>query len=132
MKHVPTIAGVLLGALFLFVSVSFLLDMMPAQDPPPEGSPQEHFWAAFMPTGYMQFVKICELVGAVLTMIPRTRALGILILTPIVVNIFAYHGLVAHEGTLTDPMLLATGALTAIVLLCELGKILSLARPAPK
>ena len=49
------------------------------------------FFGAFAPTGYLTFVKVLELVGGLLVMIPRLRNLGLLILGPIVVNILAFH-----------------------------------------
>ena len=128
MKHIPTIAGVLLGLLFLAASLMFLLELGPKPEAPPKGSLAEHFWAAFGPTGYMKFIKICELVGAVLVAIPRTRTIGLLILAPIVANIFAFHVYLTDGSGLTEPMVLAAGSLTVIVLLCELPKLCGLMR----
>jgi len=89
MKYIPTIASVLLGLLFLMASVTFLLHMVPEQKIP-EGTPSAAFMAAFGPTGYMTFVKVCELVGAILVLIPRTRNFGLLVLGPVIVNILAF------------------------------------------
>lgn len=58
-----------------------------------------------------------ELVGGVLVMVPRFRAIGLLILAPIVVNILAFHVFVAGGfATLAQPMLLAviTGLLSLL------------------
>lgn len=86
MKYVRIIAGILLGLCFLAASIPFLLHMkMP---PPPEGLPAQYM--GFMgSTGYMTFVKVFELVGGILVMIPRLRNIGLLILGPIIVNIIA-------------------------------------------
>ena len=48
-------------------------------------------WAHLGRTGYMTFVKVCELIGGILVMIPRTRNFGLLVLGPIIVNILAFR-----------------------------------------
>ena len=68
-----------------------LLGLGPTPEPPPEGTPPAHFFAAFGPTGYLSFVKVCEVVGGLLVAIPRTRNLGLLVLGPVIVNILAFH-----------------------------------------
>jgi putative oxidoreductase len=96
-KWLPNIAGIVLGLLFLMASVMFFLELGP-KPTFPEGSPIAHFFAAFGPTGYLKFVKVFELVGGLLVMIPRLRNFGLLLLGPVIVNILAYHMLV------DDPM----------------------------
>lgn len=93
MKHIPPIAGALLGLLFIAGGATFLLGMVPPMTFV-EGSPQAHFMAAFGPTGYMKFVKIFELIGGILVAIPKTRNIGLLVLGPIVLNILAYNAFV--------------------------------------
>jgi hypothetical protein len=105
MKHVPTIAGILLGLLFLMSSVPILLHMV-AMPPLPEGSPMAMFMGAFVPTGYMTFVKVLELLGAILVAIPRTRNFGLLVLGPIIINILAYTVFVAKGAGLFNPMVI--------------------------
>jgi len=117
-KHLPTVAGALLGLLFVAVGLMVLLGVGPAPEPPPEGSPPAHFFAAFAPTGYLTFVKVCEVVGGALVAIPRTRNLGLLVLGPIIVNILAFHVFVAGDGV-KDPMLLAIVALALYLLFVE-------------
>ncbi|MFA7343038.1 MAG: hypothetical protein WC003_01925 [Terrimicrobiaceae bacterium] len=46
MKHLPTIAGILLGLPFVAFGLMFLLNLMPAPPAPPEGSPQALFMGA--------------------------------------------------------------------------------------
>ena len=91
MKIATTIAGVLLGLMFIAASVMVLFKLGPTPPPPPEGTPPALFMAAFAPTGYLTFVKIFELLGGVLVAIPRTRNLGLLVLGPIIINILAFH-----------------------------------------
>ena len=105
MKHLPTIAGGLLGLAFIASAVAyFAMTDMPQ---PPEGSPAAHFMAAFIPTGYMNFVKVCELVGGLLLAIPKTRNFGLLILGPIILNILAFHVFVTGGADLAVPAVFA-------------------------
>lgn len=51
----------------------------------------------------MKFVKVFELVGGVLVMIPRLRNIGLLVLGPIIVaDIVAYHVLVDDPKNLLN------------------------------
>jgi hypothetical protein len=61
---------------------------------------------AFGPTGYMTFVKVCELLGGILVAIPKTRNFGLLILGPIIVNILAFTIFVVKGAGLFNPMLI--------------------------
>jgi uncharacterized membrane protein YphA (DoxX/SURF4 family) len=125
MRHVPTVAGALLGLLFVAVGLMVLLQLGPAPEAPPEGSPTAHFFAAFAPTGYLTFVKVCEVVGGLLVLIPRTRCLGLLVLGPIIVNIVAFHVFVAGDGV-QDPMVIGVCVLAGYLLLVERRAFLGL------
>lgn len=105
MKHAPTIAGILLGLLFIMSAVVVLFGLV-KMPPPPDGTPAALFMGAFGPTGYMTFVKVLELIGGILVAIPRTRNFGLLILGPILVNILAYHMFIMKGAALLDPMLI--------------------------
>ncbi|MEI9959824.1 MAG: hypothetical protein WDM76_01455 [Limisphaerales bacterium] len=61
--------------------------------------------AAFVPTGYIKFVKLFELIGGLLVMIPRLRNIGLLLLGPVIVNIIAFHVFLDDPKHLIDPML---------------------------
>ena len=115
MKYLPTVAGVLLGLLFVMSSVVVLFHLV--QMPPmPEGTPAAMFFSAFGPTGYMTFVKILELIGGILVAIPRTRNFGLLVLGPIIVNILAFQIFVMKGAMLVDPMLIAIVLLATYLL----------------
>lgn len=51
------------------------------------------FFGAFGPTGFMNFVKTCELIGGILVAIPVTLNFGLLLLGPVIVNITGGAGL---------------------------------------
>ena len=119
MKLIANIAGALLGLAFLFASLMVLLNMAPEQPPPPEGSYAALFMGAFAPSGYLHFVKVCELLGGVLVLIPKTRGAGLLLLGPIIVNILAFHMFIMDGEGMTDPMLLGIIVLALICLIAE-------------
>ena len=105
MKYVPTVAGVLLGLLFVMSAVVVLFNLVPTP-PIPEGTPMAMFMGAFGPTGYMTFIKVLELIGGMLVMIPRTRNFGLLVLGPILVNILAFHVFVTRGEGLANAMVI--------------------------
>ncbi len=119
MKHLPTVAGLLLGLAFVASGLVLLLEFAPTPPPPPEGSPAALFLGAFAPTGYLTFVKVCEVVGGLLVAVPRTRNLGLLVLGPILVNIVAFHVFITDGQGLLEPMLLGLLALAAYLLWVE-------------
>ena len=129
MKWIPIVVGAALGLFFVGVGGMYLLDMMPQPEPMPTDTPMGAFLAAFGPTGYMTFVKVCEVVGGALTAIPRTRALGLLVLGPIVVNIFAFQVFVLDGAFLTDWRVLTVGVLTVLAVLLELPRFVRLLQP---
>ena len=106
MKYLPNIVGGLLGALFIFVSVLVLFKLAPMPPPPPADTLPGMFMGAFGGSGYMTFVKVCELLGGILVAIPLTRNLGLLVLGPIIVNILAYHIFISSPADLLNPMII--------------------------
>jgi len=105
-KYPPIIAGIVLGLLFVMSAVVVLFNLVKAP-PPPEGSPAAMFFGAFAPTGYLTFVKMFELVGGLVVMIPRLRNFGLLLLGPVIVNILAFNILIAGGfKDLLNPMIL--------------------------
>ncbi len=117
MKYLPHVASVILGLLFLMASLMFLFGLAPNPEFP-EGTPIAMFTGAFGPTGYMAFVKVCELIGGILVMIPRTRNFGLLILGPIIINIIAFHIFITSGSGLLEPMTIAI-AVCALYLLWD-------------
>ncbi len=116
MKYLPNIAGALLGLAFIAFGGMFLLKMIPDMPPPPEGSLMAAFTTTFWATGWMHFVKVCEVVGGILTAIPKTRNWGLLVLGPIILNILAAHQFVMG-GLKFDPILAVVGVLALYLLI---------------
>ena len=118
MKYLPTVAGVLLGLIFVFSGLVVLFKLAPTP-PIPEGTPPAHFMAAFASTGYLTFVKVLEVIGGILVAIPRTRNLGLLVLGPIIVNILAFHAFVTAGQGLFGAMILTIVGLALYLLWVE-------------
>jgi len=115
-KYPPIIAGVLLGLLFIMSAVMVLFNLV-KMPPPPEGTPAAMFFGAFGPTGYLKFVKIFELVGGLVVMIPRLRNFGLLLLGPVIVNIVAFHMFIGGGfNDFKDPMMIVMLVLSIYLL----------------
>ena len=132
MKHLPTIAGVLLGLPFVVFGLDFFLNFIPKPAGPPSGSPAGLFMAALVPTGYFAFVKTCEALGGLLVALPRTRNVGLLILGPIIVNILCFHIFIMKGATLVDPVNLAISLLALFLLWTERRAFAGLITRCPK
>jgi putative oxidoreductase len=115
MKYLPLIAGILLGLLFIMSSVTVLFNLAPTPEIP-EGTPMAMFLGAFGPTGYLTFVKVCELLGGILVAIPRTRNYGLLVLGPIILNILAFHVFITNGEGILNPMIVVIVLLTLYLL----------------
>lgn len=120
MKYAPLIASILLGGLFIMSASVVLFGLAPTPELPKD-TPIAAFMSAFGPTGYMTFVKVLELLGGLLMLLPKTRNIGLLILGPIIVNILAFHQFVAKDGIL-QPMLLGIAALAVYLLWADRAK----------
>jgi hypothetical protein len=114
-KYPPIIAGILLGLCFLAASIPVLFNLITIPTLP-EGTPAAHFMAAFVPTGYVKFVKMFEFTGGLIVMIPRLRNIGLLLLGPVIVNIIAYNTLIYDPKQLFNPML-------DIIIVCALFQL---------
>ena len=114
MKYLSIIAGGLLGFAFVAGSIVYFFKLAP-MPPLPAGSPTAMFMGALLPTGYMDFVKTCELLGGLMVAIPRLRNIGLLFLGPVILNIIAFHAFIARD-ILHDPSL-AIISLIALYLL---------------
>jgi putative oxidoreductase len=127
MKHLPTLASLLLGLAFILFGVNFFLNFLPMpEDPSPADAPHKLFMSALYPTGYLAFVKVLEILGGVLVALPRTRNIGLLVLGPIIVNILAFHVFLTGGAGLLDPPVLAVSLLGAFVLFSERNRFAKL------
>lgn len=105
MKHATTIAGGLLGLIFVVFGLNFFLKFIPIPSPP-EGSHPAMFLGAMYMSGYLTFVKVLEILGGVLVAIPKTRNVGLLVLAPVIVNILAFQIFLVKGAGLADPVII--------------------------
>jgi hypothetical protein len=106
------ITAALLGLVFIVFGSNFFLKFLEIPKPP-EGSPAAMFLGGMVASGMLAFVKVLEISGGILVAVPRTRNLGLLVLGPIIVNIFAFHVFFFGPASLLDPMMIGIAVLTA-------------------
>jgi uncharacterized membrane protein len=125
MKQLPNIIGALLGLAFLAFGVNHFYPFLPP--PSPSESPYvPMFFGAFVKSGFMDFIKSLEIIGAILVAIPKTRNWGLLILGPIVLGIIATNVFIKGGGAVLDPALIAVSVFSAYLLWNARAKFLNL------
>ena len=90
-------ASVLFSLMFINSGLNKFFNYLP----PPEDMPEKAqiMFSAIVQIGWLlPLVAIVEILGAILFLIPRFRALGILVLAPIMVGIFLANVSVAPES----------------------------------
>jgi putative oxidoreductase len=90
-KHIP---AYLLAFVFVVFGVMFFLKLMPT---PAMTGDQLSFMTLFGGSGYMTFIKVLEVAFGVLLIFPKTRAMGLLLILPIVVNILCFELFIAKQ-----------------------------------
>ena len=96
MKIVTIIARILLGLIFVFFGSNGFLHFLP-MPPLPPGVTGEYLHA-FFASGYVYVISGFQVAGGLLLLIGRFVPLGLTILAAIIVNIWAFHLLMAPEG----------------------------------
>ncbi len=115
-KHIPAFA---LAFLFLFGGINYFFPLAPM---PTLSGNQKAFFELFGPTGYMAVIKVFEIIGGILILIPSKRALAITILAPISVNILLFEIFMANAPGIGIALIV----LNAIVIFQEKEKFKSL------
>jgi putative oxidoreductase len=96
MKIATIIARVLLGLVFVVFGSNAFLQFLP-MPPLPQGVAGEYLHA-FFASGYIHVIGAFQVLGGLLLLIGRFVPLGLTILGAIIVNIWAFHLLMAPEG----------------------------------
>jgi putative oxidoreductase len=96
MKILTIIARVLLGLIFVFFGSNGLLHFLP-MPPLPQGVTGE-FLHSFFASGYVYVISAFQLIAGLLLLIGKFVPLGLTILSAIIVNIWAFHLLMAPAG----------------------------------
>src|SRR6266545_2240630 len=95
MKILTIIARVLLGLIFVVFGSNAFLHFLP-MPPLPQGVAGEYLHA-FFTSGYVYVISGFQVIGGLLLLIGRFVPLGLTILGAIIVNIWAFHLLMAPE-----------------------------------
>ena len=97
MKIVKIILFSLFGLLLINGGLNKFLNYMPV----PDGLPEELLkdTAAIMEISWlMPLIGFAEILGGILILFPRTRALGVLVVFPVMVGVLLTHLTVARDG----------------------------------
>lgn len=96
MKIAMLIVRTLMGLLFIFASVTYFLNLI---TPPPMDGAIKTFNEGLAASGYFfTLLKVTELVCGILLLTGRFVPLVLVILSPIIINIFFVHLLLQREG----------------------------------
>jgi len=105
MKIVKTVLSVLFGLMFINAGLDKFLHYMPV--PPMEGEMLKVGMAFGTIVWLMPLVGAIELIGGLLFAIPKTRALGAIVILPIMVGIVLHNAVYMPEGlAIAGPLLL--------------------------
>ncbi len=112
MKKIPCIAALLLGLAFVFFGLNFFAHFVVVPSPP-AGTPAAAFLGAMYGSGYLALVKVLEILGGILLIVPRTRVLGLILIGAILFNIACVHQF--FFGGIKDPTLIGLIVLALVV-----------------
>ena len=105
-RTLALVARYALGAGFLLFGLNGFFHFLP--DPPPPPAAALNFVTALFATGYMiPLIKGTEVVAALLLLGNRFVPLALTLLAPVLVNIMAYHLILAPGGLVLPVLLLA-------------------------
>ena len=94
------------GLMFINAGLNKFFNYMPVPDDIPENL--EKAWRAFTEIGWLiPLVGFVEIIGGVLFIIPRTRALGTVVIFPVMIGIILIHTITARSGLAIPLVLLA-------------------------
>jgi len=95
MRTVSAIARYLAGVIFLVFGLNGFLNFIPL---PPPGGIAGQFMSALYATHYLWVIFAFQLVAGVLLLVNRYVPLAVAVLAPVLVNILAFHALMAPSG----------------------------------
>jgi putative oxidoreductase len=95
MKIAALLARILLGLVFLIMGLNGFLNFIPG--PLPSG-PAGQFLSLLAESHYVPVISILQVAGGVLLLVNRYVPLALVLLGPVIVNIFLFHLLMAPSG----------------------------------
>jgi len=114
MKYAVIIARIILGAGFLVFGLNHFLNFFPMTPPPDMPENAVKFGSALAASKYMDVIKVLEAVGGAFVLTGLFLPLGLVILTPILVNIVLFDLLLMGKPGLGEAFLvLATFLIVA-------------------
>lgn len=96
MKIVALIARILLGLVFLVFGSNGFIHFIPMQPLPP--GPAGQFLGALFASHYVPVVSAFQVAGGALLLVNRYVPLALVLLGPVIVNIFFFHLLMDRRG----------------------------------
>jgi hypothetical protein len=106
MKYVVIAVRTLLGLAFVTFALDYFLHFLPMPRPTPTPAAQS-FMDALFPTHYLTVVKFIEISGGILLLTGLFVPLGLVLLTPVIVNIALFDVLLMKTPGLGVPFLAA-------------------------
>lgn len=95
-RHLPTIARYLLGLIFFVFGLNGFLNFIPMSKPDPRVIP---FMTGLISTGYFfPLLKATETLCGILLLSNRFVPLALVVLAPIIIQISAFHFIMAPSG----------------------------------
>ena len=91
MKQIPSY---LLAIVYLVFGLNYFFHFIPM---PPMSGDAGTFTGLLYTSNYLLVVKLIEVISAILILIPVTRALGLLLIAPISVNILLFELFMSHQ-----------------------------------
>lgn len=96
-KKILFVLSLLLGLVLMNSGLSKFFNYMPMPEDLPENVMKDN--EALMEISWLlPLIGVAELLGGILIIIPKTRALGVLIIFPVMVGVLLTHIFVAPEG----------------------------------
>jgi uncharacterized membrane protein YphA (DoxX/SURF4 family) len=123
MKTATIIVRSLLGLIFVVFGSNMFLHFI--QMLPPEGPARDFFTALFV-SHYLYVIGAVQVAGGVLLLSGRWVPLGLAVLGPVIVNILAFHILMAPAGL---PLAIVVAVLALFLLGHYRGNFAGLVRP---
>lgn len=108
-KKITLVSRILLGLIFIAASIAGLTGQMP----PPEGGIAQVFMGLIFESGLLIFIKIVELIAGLALLAGVFVPLALLVLAPIIINIFYFHLSLDSMGIPVGIMLIILALVTA-------------------
>ncbi len=111
-KKILFVVSLLFGLMFINAGLNKFFNYMPM---PEFTEAQTKIYSAFMViTWLMPLIAVVEIIGGILFMIPRTRALGAIVLLPVMVGVLVHHIVLEPSGLIIALVLMAINLLAIV------------------